>query len=76
MNYDYFYGLDVPNHRGFFLSQNAERRFFMFWTPDSVPTHARLCVNSSKFAWKNIKKMSDVDNNSDLYDVPFTNGCH
>lgn len=71
-----FYGVDIANHEEYFLPMNGERRYFMFWAKDSVPTYAKLCLDSKTFAWRNTLKMSELDKNSELFDMPFTNGCN
>ena len=48
----------------------------MFWSKDSVPTYARLCLDSKTFSWKNTVKMSELNKNSKLFDMPFSNGCN
>lgn len=71
-----FYGIDIANHVEYFLPSNGERRYFMFWSSDSVPTYAKLCLDSKTFSWRNTLKISELDKNSELFDMPFTNGCN
>ena len=48
----------------------------MFWAKNSVPIYAKLCLDSKTFSWRNTLKMSELDKNSELFDMPFTNGCN
>lgn len=74
-NDDCFDGMDILNHVEYFGPDNAERRFFMFWTKDSVPVYAKLCLSTKEFSWRPILKTSELDNNNDLTKLPFSNGC-
>ena len=65
----------MVNHVEYFGPDNAERRFFMFWTKDSVPVYAKLCLSTKEFSWRPILKTSELDNNNDLTKLPFSNGC-
>lgn len=71
-----FYGVDIANNIDYFLPLNGKRRYFMFWAKNSVPIYAKLCLDSKTFSWRNTLKMSELDKNSELFDMPFTNGCN
>lgn len=58
-----------------FNPRNSERRFYAFWSVDSVPLYAKLNKNSSKFVWRNIIKPSKLIRGSETYNRPFANGC-
>lgn len=75
LNDEDFSGLDILNHQGYFRPFNGERRYFMFWSADSVPSYAKLCMDSKTFSWKRLYSASEVDKNSDLFDLTFSNGC-
>lgn len=74
MGYEDFYGLDIANHTDYFLPDNGARRYFMFWTKNSVPTYAKLSVETKTFSWRNTLKMSEIRTDSKFYDMPFSNG--
>ena len=70
-----FDGMDILNHSAYFAPNNAERRFFIFWSKYSVPFYAKLCLESKEFCWRPILKTSELDKNNDLASLPFSNGC-
>lgn len=70
-----FDDMDILNNSAYFAPNNAERRFFMFWSEYSVPFYAKLCLDSKEFCWRPILKMSELDKNNDLSSLPFSNGC-
>lgn len=70
-----FDGMDILNHSAYFAPNNAERRFFIFWSQYSVPFYAKLCLESKEFCWRPILKTSELDKNNDLASLPFSNGC-
>lgn len=69
-----FDDMDILNHEEYFAPDNAERRFFMFWSENSIPFYAKLCINTKEFSWKPILKASELNKNSSLYSLPFSNG--
>ena len=66
--------LDILSHNDYFEANNLNRRYFAFWTIDSVPLYARFSLNSRKFCWKMLIDPSKLSKNDDLYDTTFTNG--
>lgn len=69
-----FSGLDILSHQGYFRPLNGERRYFMFWSSDSVPSYSKFCIESKTFSWKRLINPSELDRSSDLFDLPFSNG--
>ena len=43
-------------------------------TNEGVPSYATFLPNSHSFVWRNIVKMSELKNTSDLLNMPFSNG--
>lgn len=66
--------LDILSHNDYFEAENLNRRYFAFWTSDSVPLYARFSLNSRKFCWKMLIDPSKLSKNDDLFDIAFTNG--
>jgi hypothetical protein len=66
--------LDILSHNDYFEANNLNRRYFAFWTADSVPLYARFSLNSRKFSWKMLIDPSKLSKNDDLFDTTFTNG--
>lgn len=73
-NDECFDDMEILDHSAYFAPDNAERRFFMFWTKYSVPFYAKLCLDSKEFCWRPILKMSELDKNNELTSLPFSNG--
>ena len=71
-----FDGLNVTSNIDYFTPESLTRRFYMFWSPDSVPTYSKLCIESMKFCWKRLMNMSELTGDSDLSETPFSNGRH
>ena len=71
--FDYL-GADILLNEDYFYPENLNRRFFAFWTSDSVPLYATFSLNTRKFCWKMLKRASKLDSNDDLYNTTFTNG--
>lgn len=55
-------------------SNGYEREYIAFWSPDNVPTYAKLSIGERKFVWKKLLPYSELAKSSDLYDTPFSNG--
>ena len=66
--------IDVLSHEDYFYPGNLNRKYFLFWSSNSVPSYAKLSINSRKFCWRRTIKQSNLTNNSELYDMPFSNG--
>jgi len=69
-----FDDMDILNHTEYFAPGNGERRIFMFWSGDSVPTYAKFSLNSKEFSWRPLLKVSQLDKNNELTKLPFSNG--
>ena len=73
-NEDAFGGIDVLAHKGYFKPNSIGRRYFAFWTTNSVPLFAKLCLETNEFSWRNLVPLSEVERGGELYDTPFANG--
>lgn len=69
-----FGSIAILSHKSYFNPSSIDRRYFIFWTENSVPTFAKLCLETNEFAWRNLVKQSDLDKYSELFDIPFSNG--
>ena len=43
---------------------------------DKCPTYASYIPLTQKYVWRDILSISETSNESELYNMPFTNGCH
>ena len=50
------------------------RKYFAFWSPDNVPTYAKLSFGERRFVWKKFLKQSELMMDNSLYNTPFSNG--
>lgn len=57
-----------------FLPNNADRRFFAFWTAESVPFYAKFSPKNRRFMWRKTIKPSEMTEVNTLYNMPFSNG--
>ena len=57
-----------------FDPQSGGRRFFAYWSTDNVPVYAKLCEGIRKFVWRKIVPPSQMMQDDELYNLPFTNG--
>ena len=48
--------------------------YFAFWSPDSVPTYAKLSLMERKFIWRKLVPQSELMMDNELYNTPFSNG--
>ena len=71
---DAFGDISILAHKSYFNPSSIDRRYFIFWTENNVPTFARLCLDTNEFAWRNLINQSDLEKNSELFDIPFSNG--
>ena len=58
-------------------SQDLEKhrsRYIISYLEDNAPTYAEFIPSTQKLIWRETKKMSDLLNESPLYNMPFTNG--
>jgi hypothetical protein len=69
-----FDGLSILAHPEYFQPNHLDRRFYAFWTENSVPLFAKFCLEANEFSWRNLMKPSQLDKNSDMFDTPFSNG--
>lgn len=45
-------------------------------TNEGVPFYASYVPSTHTFVWRAIREFSELTNDSELYDMPFANGCH
>ena len=72
-NHDAF-NADVLTKTYYFKPRHLDRKFYVFWSENNVPIYAKLCLEKQEFSWRNLKNQSDLYTNSELYDLPFSNG--
>ena len=65
---------DVINVDIAFSPNSGSRRFYAYWSPNNTPTYANLCEGIRKFVWREILPPSQMMQDDELYDLPFTNG--
>lgn len=58
----------------YFKPRHLDRRYYVFWSENSVPLHAKLCLEKQEFSWRDLQKQSELYRKSDLYNLPFSNG--
>lgn len=61
----------TSNH---FSPSSGERVLYAYWSPNNVPTYAKLSEGTRKFVWRTVIAPSEMTQNDELYDIPFTNG--
>ena len=44
-------------------------------TRETIPQYAVYLPNSRKFIWRKLLKMSELNSDDELFDMPFSNGC-
>lgn len=49
-------------------------RYIVSFLEDNAPTYAEFIPSTQKLIWREPKKMSELENESQLYNMPFTNG--
>lgn len=52
------------------------RKYTVVSTTEGVPSYATYLSSSHSFVWRPIMLMSELTNNSQLYEMPFSNGRH
>lgn len=57
-----------------FNPKSGSRRMYAYWSPNNTPTYAKLCEGTRKFVWRKIVPPSEMIQDDELYDTPFTNG--
>lgn len=53
---------------------SGKSRYIISMLEDNAPEYAEFVPSTQRLIWRAPKKMSDLDNTSPLYDMPFTNG--
>ena len=64
---------DITNND--FDPYSGSRRFYAFISENNVPICAKLCEPARMFVWRDLIKPSNLPKDSELYNMPFTNGC-
>ena len=57
-----------------FDPQSGGRRFYAYWSTYNTPVYAKLCEGTRKFVWRKIVPPSQMMQDDELYNLPFTNG--
>ena len=57
-----------------FDPQSGARRFYAYWSTHNTPVYAKLCEGTRKFVWRKIVPPSQMMQDDELYNLPFTNG--
>lgn len=52
------------------------KEYLILKTDDGVANYATYIPTMKKFVWKKLREMSELPNDSELYDMPFANGRH
>lgn len=73
---EFLNSLYIASNVNYFVPNSLTRRFYMFWSKESVPLHSKLLFLKRKFSWRNVVKMSSIGSDSELYNMPFSNGRH
>lgn len=55
---------------------NIDDSYYIISTDEGVPAYATYLPTSHSFVWRPIVKMSELENDSELLDMPFSNGRH
>ena len=61
---------------GLNISDFKNGQYILLYSEATIPEYAVYLPNSHKFVWRDILKPSELDSDSDLYNMPFTNGRH
>ena len=73
-DYDAFATIDNVGERHF-KQGSADRVLYAYWSTDNVPLYAKLSMGQRKFVWRKIVPPSEMIQDDELYNTPFTNGC-
>ena len=57
-----------------FSPSSEERVLYAYWSPNDVPTYAKLSEGARKFVWRTVVAPSEMAQDDELYNTPFTNG--
>lgn len=52
-----------------------DRGYAIVYSENAIPSYATYLPNSNKFVWRSIVAPSELPQTSDIYDMPFANGC-
>ena len=69
-----FGNVNVLTNSDYFMPDGLNRRYYMFWSPNSVPMYAKMAKESLKFTWRRLVPLSELQSNNELFDMPFSNG--
>ena len=58
----------------YFSPISGKRCLYAFWSPNNVPTYAMFSDGMKKFVWRTTVPPSEMMQDDELYDLPFTNG--
>lgn len=58
----------------YFSPVSGKRCLYAFWSPNNVPVYARYSDGIKKFVWRPMVQPSEMMQDDELYDTPFTNG--
>ena len=57
-----------------FSPSSGKRVLYAYWSPNNVPTYAKLSEGTRKFVWRTVVAPSEMAQDDELYNTPFTNG--
>jgi hypothetical protein len=66
--------IDLDGLRGTVPEASGKSRYIICLVEDYVPDYAVFIPATNKLIWRGPKKMSDLESDSPLYNMPFTNG--
>lgn len=57
------------------IEKFQDRKYVLLIADDGVPQFATYLENSQTFVWRDVVRPSSLTNESELFDMPFSNGC-
>lgn len=57
------------------IREMIQKNIYIVKTNEGVPDYAKYLPDSHSFVWRNLLLPSELANDSDIYDIPFANGC-
>lgn len=57
-----------------FQPSSSYRVLYAYWSTDNVPLYAKLSIGQRKFVWRKIVPPSEMIQDDEMYNTPFTNG--
>ena len=66
--------IDSTELKGGGEGANRQSRYIISLLEENAPDYAEYIPSTGKLVWRAPKKMSDLDSNSPIYNMPFTNG--